>query len=337
MTSTTNTRANNDGDSQSGIEITTCVDWLTVTIKQDADELQSSKLTIPPIILNNESYSKHTPRDGYNGAIRFDCGIIQQWHTGRRDMGTNIICNGGTLKTVFDTYGLSGSDLLLWYYENGHTVTRVDYAVDVKNCPFTVIDCANQFRQELHKSRARTGGMYENFKGEGNTLYVGSKKRRHDLTRIYDKGAREIDKADWWIRIERQLGKRKGNESASILSKTDDRATYMSGMALGNIDFPQMPEWSILDDINPIEVNPTSPDKEPDTKYWLLTICAKSLAKTMIQDFVFLDEFLDAVQDEYNTLARQTTELSVNSNLKSIDHDSIIQNINNEKDNEENE
>lgn len=266
----------------------------TYAVNKKLDYVTFSAINYEPIDDSlGKAQATHPRQRNYNAAIEYDCGLIVQWHTARPLMKHSISASGQTL-TNLRHLGFSDSDLLVW-------------AFGLKKAKFSRIDvCVTSERidggvhgflpQKAHyyatngmiQSRLKVDKPVTNENLEVETCYIGSRKARNRLIRVYDKGIELGSRANRIIRIEMQT-----NKGANNMAKRVFRGQDIGGIIRSYIDFPHDETW--------LEIMESEASANYRTKYdtpkhlieaeandnrwnWLVSSVAPALAKAMLYD-----------------------------------------------------
>lgn len=285
------------------------VDWLALTVKGETHETAMHETIVDYASLEIRPCR---PYPGYTDAIENRAGATVSWNVKRGDMGVHVEYSGSTL-ALYRTEGTDPSDMARWHVSKGHTITRLDVAIDVIDSDMKPSDLYSQ----LEKGKAHTvsGRTYKMWKGSdgGETLYIGSRTSNIFL-RIYDKGA-EMHTDDNWIRIELELKGPKARLFANLIANdgTDTAIERMRGVLLTVVHFPGKLWAGIVGD-EPIKLTDTS-KKKSDTKAWLLELVAPAMGKyiaktgdlTITEDFWNTVELWRKMSDNWAEIADEAT------------------------------
>lgn len=178
------------------------LDWLRYSVSYD--------VPVPECVPDGELYQPSgdvlTPARMYNQVVGLMHGRID-WNTERPEQKRLVTFTGSNLAGLLA--GGENIPRLLGYALalKGANVTRLDFAVDVRNRGADALDLKAAFEAGRGLTDALTGQIVEgrNRKGEqkGVTYYIGSRESERFM-RVYDKAA-QMGLDDDWTRIELEL------------------------------------------------------------------------------------------------------------------------------------
>lgn len=139
------------------------------------------------------------PRAGYNRALKLEAGRVD-WHTDRISQKRLWTLTGSDLEKLTELH-FDQADLVKEVSRIlGVTVTRLDFAADIKGAGAKPQDIEDAWMRGEVKTQARRMRPVEEFnkRGEpqGKTVYIGSRTSAAYL-RVYDKGAEQDEYTDW--------------------------------------------------------------------------------------------------------------------------------------------
>lgn len=139
------------------------------------------------------------PRAGYNRALKLEAGRVD-WHTDRASQKRLWTLTGSDLEKLTELH-FDQADLVKEVSRIlGVTVTRLDFAADIKGAGAKPQDIEDAWMRGEVKTQARRMRPVEEFnkRGEpqGKTVYIGSRTSAAYL-RVYDKGAENGAEKDW--------------------------------------------------------------------------------------------------------------------------------------------
>jgi hypothetical protein len=268
------------------------IDWLAVTIKGNSDEKEMSE-TLTPI--NPLEFRPCRAFNGYTNAIENRAGAYASWNVNRGDMGVHIEYSGGAL-AIYRTHGIDPADMVARHVEKGHTVTRLDVAIDVIDTDIKPSALDAQLRTgKAHTKGGRKFKMWRDSE-HGETLYIGSRTSNIFL-RIYDKGA-ELGTDDVWVRVELELKAGKARQFANLIANdgSDSAIEKMRGVLRTVVEFPGKVWEGIVGDEDVKLTDSTK--KRTDTKAWLLELVAPAMGKYIAKtgDATITEQFWEAVE-----------------------------------------
>lgn len=243
-------------------------------------------------VRDNENYHSIKAKNGYNVAYRFDCGAEIMINDHRHDMGIHIIMSGETLRNIQDKYSLDGFDIINWYYSDYTNYTRIDLALDAFNFNATAEHFNNLVVNKKCSNKRASKLFIKNHNGKGDTLYIGSLKKRKRLLRIYDKG-KQTGEHDDWLRFEIQMSSGYGNVAYRHLSnKMEAKTEAIQEVIKSWADFPDDSLWREIFTCENVSLDsPMTSDTATET--WLLETVAKSLAKASLDKPEIVSKFVD--------------------------------------------
>lgn len=250
---------------------------------------------MPPIVKSG-MYHKGDGRYGYKASRQFISGVVEYSSPVREEMGTHIVYSAKALRYLRDM-GLSDADILRFHAEREHKITRIDIAVDVTDSGMDIAKLFREYEENKVKTRVRskaTGIIKTN--GEMETMYVGSKKKRTKLIRIYNKAIEQGIDGDW-IRIEYETRAQNATRAVMYIAKNGYSEASMKELIVGFCDFTDDEVWSSLFDCEPMSI-PTMIESDGNTVDWLMNSVAPSLAKEIIKDSRIEQAFYDRVVGE---------------------------------------
>jgi len=271
------------------------IDWISCTFKD------SKKLSYPPELTRERVECK--PMNGYNLGARYADGRLELTHTTRMEMGTHVILSGNTLKEL----PISPEAFLSHVSKSGATITRLDIAVDCRECGLKPQDATERIRENDCITLARKFPLWFDPKEKGYTQYIG-KKSSTAFCRIYNKAA-EMGVDGDWTRVECSFG----GERAQVAARQCLLVADYRSLVRGFVDFSNWPEW---EKIMSAEAVPTKYSRSiSNTKRWLLSSAASSLARECYLDgdhefyFRFIDTFRFFL-DKLEQIERENKEKS---------------------------
>lgn len=259
------------------------VDWISVTIKTGR---------IAPSGLPEQGIEAQKGLLGYPLRMDMPDGRIVLTNPNRPDMGTHVIYSGDTLKTLRDDYGVSDVGLAMFHHKAGHTITRIDVAMDVFD-GFTAKECIERYENQECVSPLRKASKIQSITGNGDTLYLGARGGDR-MVRIYDKAA-QTNTEGLWTRIE---GEYRAYGAKAILSALENSPNYklaIPGILKGTVDYPDWMNWNQAMKEESIDLT-LERKVTSQTEKWLLEKVAPSLAKFADEHDGFLEKFMQHVE-----------------------------------------
>lgn len=268
------------------------IDWLAVTVKGNTNEKSFPDCAISAL---RGGWRETKPFNGYTNAIENRNTANVSWSLRRADMGVHVEYSGAALG-LYRMDGTDPADMVRWHAKQGHTVTRLDVAIDVIDTDIS----PRQLYEQLKSGKGNTKGgrnykMWEKNDG-GQTLYIGSRTSNIFL-RIYDKGA-ELHTDDVWVRVELELKAGKAREFANLIANDGSSTAIqrMRGVLRTVVDFPGK-VWSGIVGDEDVKLT-DSTKKRTDTAAWLLELVAPAMGKYMARtgNTDIAAEFMDIVE-----------------------------------------
>lgn len=182
---------------------------------------------------------------------------------------------------------------------SGFSFTRIDLAIDVKNCNLMPSQATEEIKNDRIKTRAKECPAWFDVAGKGYTQYIG-KKSSEIYMRIYDKAA-ELGTDEDHTRVELVVRSGRANKAArQAILRRDFR-----GMVVSFADFPEWHEWNKAMATTPIKL--PSERKETATRQWLINQCVPALAREiMLEDgSAFYEKFKDAVMTRLEQMSNE--------------------------------
>lgn len=263
------------------------IDWVAYS------QANSFEWDLPPYIDNH--WKKIYPLKNYTNGEENKQGVRRYWNTEIMSQGKHVVMSGTASGILQENL----SPFLQWLISTGRKPTRVDYSVDVTHSKLKA-ETANTHvkKREIitHAQSARV--VTDEFKG-GFTQYLGTKSSE-TYTRIYDK-SKEQNTDYGWVRFETVYqGDRAAPSVQAYLQCASTRPLIKS-----HVDFPRWEDFGRImsGDIVKLVVSP----KPTNTRHWLLTQVAKSMASELSRDeeHGLWFEFIQAIQVELVELGRE--------------------------------
>jgi hypothetical protein len=254
------------------------IHWLEVTFKSAEDKKLPDSLPTEGI----ECYPLH----GYNSGSKFSDGRMEFTHTNRPDMGLHIQWDGASL----DALSFPVLSLVEFLLSAGARFTRIDLATDAQNYGLKAEDATNEIREKRFTCRAKKTPAWFDPTFGGWTQYLGTKASEIHI-RIYDKAA-ELGINGDYTRVELVVkGKRATKAAQAIVRGTDFRS-----LVAGYVQFPDWLAWKQVMAADVVAL--PAEKKDTNTDFWLLEVCAKTLARRLdeLGDDELWFRFLEQVQ-----------------------------------------
>lgn len=277
------------------METRTLIDWISVT---SHGKLKNGFRYDYPTLIGDTWIVKDKGLMGYNEMQEHFTGVIRLSSSKHKSMGVHTIYSGTTLKRLSVDKEIKAFDLVQFHVRNGANIARIDIAIDVFNSGLNITHLAEQFDIGDCETKARAGSVIAG-KGEntGSTLYIGSTKKRKKLLRIYDKGAESGTEIDW-IRIEYEVHGKPASQLCRMLMDAGNVPYMIKSIIKGYAHFPTNGIWcDVMKKVDGEKLVGSS-ETATDTRYWLLNTVASSLAKQVLLNDCFLDDFMLHVDEE---------------------------------------
>lgn len=263
-----------------GVEktVSLSIHWIECTFRKGIEvhydqRLQTEKTEVKPF-------------NSYNTGVRYPDGRVELSHSTRSDMGVHVVTSGA----VLDMFPIPPIEYLKSLISAFATITRIDLAIDAKNCHLDPKTATERINSNDCKTKSRKFPLWHDALQSGYTQYIG-KKSSECFCRIYDKAA-EMEVCMDWTRVEIVFsGKRAHSAAERVAQGTDFRA-----MVRGFVDFDNWEEWADLFTLAPVTCPAAVSDT--NTQKWLLQVAAVSLAREihLAGDDDFYFRFQDAVK-----------------------------------------
>lgn len=273
-------------------QVSASIDWISVTFKK------SDKLSYCDAM--TREFMECKPLMGYTVAVRYADGRIELSNPSRSEMGTHVIASGQTLRKL----AVTPDEWLQHALENSAHCTRLDVAIDARDCHLKAQDATERIESGNCRTRARKFPTWRDPKSKGYTQYIG-RKSSSAFVRIYDKAAETGIEADW-VRVECSFGAERAQVAARMFLQDHD----CIGLILGFVDFDGWKEWTEI-----MQSSPTLTRYETglsNTRKWLLEQAAPALAGEVFldgeDDFYF--RFNDAVAFNLEKLKMKASQRS---------------------------
>lgn len=272
----------------SEIPLRELVDWISFTVPTGTEKVWPSELS--------EEAGITKSFNGYDTAKEYIDGRVELVSSTRPEMGIHCVMAGQTCSN------LRGSikDILSNVWAQSGRVTRFDIAFD----DYTGRISPRTANELLKQGRAITRAKQTEFRSDprnpGETQYFG-RFSSEILVRIYDKDA-EQKIYGFRTRIEVKYQSKRANKAAKTYISGEDHR----GLVLGVLGFSGWDEWNKAFSVQPIQV--PAEKKESKRVVWLLTQCAKSMAKEILDrggDLEIMDKFYAAVLDHMSDMRQR--------------------------------
>lgn len=267
------------------------IDWISTTSKFKP---LSKEYSSHPSLHDWENWNECNAKMGYTVGAKHTTGVTTFSNPNRVDMGQHTIYSGSSLKRVNEYNGTDSYDILEYHRQSLHSITRLDIAVDFFNYGLTVGDFEKCFLSGNAETKIKTATKVKSLTHAGHTLYIGSQKRKKKLVRVYDKAAEQGKKGDW-IRVELQIMGKPATKASDVIVGSDSNGEGALSVLKGVIDFKSIDVWSdLMENMSKSEIGTVS-GEQGDTRRWLIQQCVPALAREIVLDNIFWDEFVQAV------------------------------------------
>lgn len=278
------------------VSCTTRVDWLSYTyhglstLSLSREEHAASNVHPSVLSADDTDWEYRKPILKYRSAVQSQNGSMVLWSNNRLEMGVHVSQSG----QVFDR--LEALDVLRNALRKGAKVARLDVAIDIhRKLPLYRWKKAHAAGRAV--TPAKTARYWEDSPGE--TLYIGAKES-DVFFRAYDKAAEQKAPGEWF-RLELQAKHDVAQKHAERLD--NEGYEVIPCIILEFIDFPGDRDWRIATRSDCVKGTYESDRHLTDTRKWLLTQCARALAKEIQYKPEFLSEFLEQVTKHGTSLA----------------------------------
>jgi hypothetical protein len=249
-------------------DVTTCIDWLSVTRA-------------------NNKYPENYPTNkqelkrgmlGYDTAIKYIDGRVELCSSTRKDMGVHTIFSGDTLRNLMWMANVDSFQVLTDMASK--RVSRVDVALDIKWGTLDILALWSMLESDQVDTRIEKWLYLRGAKGDGETLYIGAPKSDKRM-RIYDKQAESGSDYEW-TRVEVQYRHKMATRACRALLSSKTPSEQVPGMIVDFINFDNDRDWvtvmgSEMVKMAKPEITVTNREK------WLLETAASALASEMIE------------------------------------------------------
>lgn len=263
------------------------IDWISATNHKPQTHLQ---YTAHPALHDWENWEITNGANGYTIGAKHESGAKVYYNPDRKDMGRHIIYSGKVLERINQMYSINSMDVLKYHIETGHNIARIDIALDFVGSAVTVVDFQDAFVAGQSVTRLRSASVIKSLTDRGHTFYIGSKKKRKKLIRIYDKSAEQ----NWdfpCIRVELQLMGKPATKVAIDAIRGDSVKAVLLGAIKDVIDFPLIQEWTnAMENAENVNLG-TEYDGQGDTLTWLNGAVRTSIIKYAVLNMMWWTQF----------------------------------------------
>ena len=274
------------------MEILIRIDWISCTDKKPLENKSSYHPS-----LQDGIWEECSGKNGYNIGQKHATGTRQYINYNRLDMGQHVVYSSKSLDRIKAMKNISGTDVLIHHINEGHNIARLDLAIDFLGYGAKVENFIFAFQNGYAITKLRKASVIQSLTDNGETLYIGSMKKRKNLVRIYNKGAEQGTDNDW-TRVELQIMGKKATSTAMTIATSEDIKTTILGIIRSVIDFPTVSVWkSLTSDIQKIKMS-SIPKTQGDTEKWIMTQVLPALARTIVLNADFWVHFKLALVDQ---------------------------------------
>jgi DNA relaxase NicK len=267
------------------IQIT--IDWISATSHETAHRYE---YVAYPQLHDWENWKLCAGINGYTLGSSHVSGVKTFYNPQRKDMGKHIIYTGKVLQKLVNFYDIGKFDILRHHIDAGHNITRLDVAIDFIDTDLRVQSFQDAFTEGLAETRLKSASIVKSLSGAGHTLYIGSRKKRKNLVRVYDKQA-EAGLDYRCIRVELQIMGKKATKAGIVITNEDNLKQTCLGVIKQVIHFPSIELWhDMMLDVNRVRLNGDI-KTESNTRLWLLNQIPKNIAKEIQIDVDFWAQF----------------------------------------------
>jgi DNA relaxase NicK len=207
-------------------------------------------------------------RNGYTQGSKHITGVTAYRNPERPDMGRHVIYPGKAIQRIKEMYDISAYYILQHHIKNGHNIARIDMAIDFLHTGIAVQQFVDAFDNGHINTRLRSATIVKSLTDSGYTFYLGSRKARKKLVRIYDKGAETNTGLDW-VRVEVQLMGKPATQVSKLLVWHSSLEAVLLRSIKDVIDCPTIEVWrDAFSGKEPIKLQSES-DIPGNTREWL--------------------------------------------------------------------
>lgn len=274
------------------------IDWISFTVPTGSKKVWPEAL--------ESSFQEGRPLNGYSDCKEYDDGRLELENKERPDMGIHCILSGSTCSNLRNSL----LDVMENVWAQKGKITRVDFALDDYLGRINPQKANEYLKKGKVICRAKQTPYYDDPRQPGNTQYFG-RLASEVMLRIYDKDC-EQGIYGFRTRIEIKFSGRKANiASKAYIQHGDSR-----GLVSSYIRFPEWRDWNELFSMPPIPVPAEKKDKK--VVIWLLTTCARSMAKEILNrggDLELMDEFYKSVLDNMSSMRHSDADVDNSNHL----------------------
>jgi len=265
------------------MEITTKIDWFSCTKK-------TAEVPKFPDGFSEDYVACQTSR-GYESSLQYSDGRIVSY-SARQGM---YIQYGGKSLNVIPTDALT---LISFHKKNGYKPTRIDLAIDCKDSGLSISSLYKSLQLNEAETKSKKYSIIDG--SDGKTLYVGSRQSEAFL-RVYDKAMESGVEGDW-KRIEIEYKGDKAIEACQSILAAKSVNEFITGCIRSFCDFNNNKHWSKIMRAEKVLIK-SDKQKSGDTRAWLMSQVANSIAKTYLQGDT---EIIEDVMKEVASIINQS-------------------------------
>ncbi len=264
-------------------KITTTIDWISATSHKEQSHLHH---TAHPSLHDWENWANVNGINGYTIGAKHECGAKVYLNLERADMGKHIIYSGKTLSRIKKMYDIEKLDVLDHHISNGHNISRLDIALDFYGSTPTVQEFQDAYMNGFVQTKLRSATVIKDLTGNGHTFYLGSRKARKKLVRVYDKSAEQ----GWdfpCTRVEVQLMGKPATTAGIAITRAVDKSCIMIACMRDVADFESVYEWNkAMVEAGAVKLG-TEYEGAGDTRRWLEETVKLCLAREAVLDWTW--------------------------------------------------
>lgn len=240
------------------------IDWISYTQKNGI------LWQLPPYI--SDKWKKISPLRNYTNGEENQQGVKRFWNTITQSQGKMVLLDGSASSIL----GENQEDFLRWLGSMDAKPTRLDFALDITHTSVKAQGCVQHLRSGAIVTHAQSAiQTHDEFRG-GFTQYLGT-KTSETYTRIYDK-SKEQEVNYPWVRVETVY--QGSRAEAALHAYLQCKSTRQ--LITRHVDFPKWRAWQRIMSGDIVELY--IPPKQTNTRKWLLSQVAKSIAKELAMD-----------------------------------------------------
>jgi hypothetical protein len=256
------------------MQVSSTIDWLSFTQKGMSRE----ELPFIPDFHDKHQKFPTTPRFGYLKAKECECGLVVYFGDKSERMGAHFVYSGASLRILIGE-GVHPTEVNDYHRFLGHVCTRLDLALDVRDCAEINQFIEEEVRRNRWSGTARSANIVKSTTSEAQTVYVGSRQSETFL-RMYNKAAEQRVRGDW-TRLEVELKRRSAERYSQHLA--GQSALAVGELAKFLIDRQCHLDGSLWETLlrTPLQAVSVPQVRTPDRAKWLIETCAPSLGREL--------------------------------------------------------